>query len=99
MVFPPPNEVFLVDLGDDGFHRAVCSAKVSIILLFVKLGTFLHFSKQIHYLKDNNAVLLIDIGHVMEITAANDLEIYSLSEKAQQMSARAIPCKVVEVGN
>lgn len=26
---PPPGEVFLVDLGEDGFHRAVRHANVS----------------------------------------------------------------------
>lgn len=30
--FPPPGEVFLVDLGDDGFHRVVRGVNVSIVL-------------------------------------------------------------------
>lgn len=47
--------------------------------------------------KGNQSLLFIDSGEVMHGVVESDLTIFSLSEKAQNISARAIPCTVIEV--
>ncbi|XP_031632213.1 uncharacterized protein LOC116346353 isoform X2 [Contarinia nasturtii] len=70
---PPAGVVFLVDLGFEGFHRAVCN------------------------IQNINTLLLIDIGEIMQVSSAADVKMFSLSSRAQELSARAINCTVLEI--
>lgn len=47
--------------------------------------------------KETNSLFFIDLGYIMEMACESDLEMFKLSENAQQMTSRAIPCKVVQV--
>lgn len=42
-------------------------------------------------------LLFIDSGEIIQISPKFKFKMYSLSERAQKMSARGIPCKVIEV--
>lgn len=95
--FPSAGEVFLVDLGNDGFHRVVCNVSA------LKLSKSNNFSpiqfKNVFFitLKENLSLLFIDSGEILQMPSLSDLNIFSLSDRAQKMSARGIPCKVTEV--
>lgn len=45
--FPPSNEVFLVDLGNDGFHRAVYSAVSQCYFSIFHILVSINFTKKI----------------------------------------------------
>lgn len=60
----------------------------------IKKTRIIYFTHKIDF---SQSLFFIDIGYVMEMTSEDDFEFFKLSEQAQQMSARAIRCKVVKV--
>ncbi|XP_055305143.1 uncharacterized protein LOC129569919 [Sitodiplosis mosellana] len=44
-----------------------------------------------------SSLFFIDSGEIMQMSSATGLKMFSLSQRAQKMSARGIPCKIIEV--
>lgn len=94
---PPAGEVFLIDFGEDGLHRVVCNVSV-IFKTYVQHTLFYHGNFIIPLLKTaHSSLFFIDSGEIIEMSSAPDLKMFSLSKRAQNMSARGIPCKIIEV--
>lgn len=92
--FPPAGEVFLVDLDKDGLHRVVCNVSTTILsekcfFNFKIVSTLLS--------KDIQSLFFIDSGEILQTPSTSNMKLFSLSDRAQNMSARGIPCKVPEV--
>ena len=94
---PPAGEVFLIDFGEDGLHRVVCN--VSAVFKTYVLHTFFHNQNFIipSLKAAHSSLFFIDSGEIIQMSSAPDLKMFSLSKRAQKMSARGIPCKIIEV--
>lgn len=104
---PPPGQIFAIDFGDDGLHRAVSSDTVSISsIIFFRISLQIRFCTRIQISKNeirlilskvNQTLFFIDCGEIVEDLDLNKFKICSLTERAQNATARAIPCEVTRV--
>lgn len=93
---PPAGTVFAIDLDDDGFHRVVCNDDVSAAWMILPFDFDCWSVKKIFISFKANKLFLIDCGEVIDVDDTQ-LKLFSLSNKAQKTSAKAIPCTVVQV--